>query len=148
MAFCKKLSDVEGKTYRLPTEAEWEYACRAGTTTAFSFGDDETELNKHAWWGHIVGNGNADNHAHEVALKLPNSFNLYDMHGNVLEWCSDWYGQYASNPMTDPPSTNSESSRVLRGGSWSGALRRVRCARRNRSPGGRSSSVGFRVVSE
>jgi len=84
VAFCKKLSAREGKTYRLPTEAEWEYACRGGTNTAFGFGDDAAVLSDYAWWGGILGSGNSGNeqYAHEVAQKLPNALGLYDMHGN------------------------------------------------------------------
>ncbi|MFN5896040.1 MAG: formylglycine-generating enzyme family protein, partial [Planctomyces sp.] len=84
VAFCKMLSAHEGKTYRLPTEAEWEYACRGGTNTAFGFGDDAAVLSDYAWWGGILGSGNSGNeqYAHEVAQKLPNALGLYDMHGN------------------------------------------------------------------
>jgi len=142
---------MEGKVYRLPTEAEWEYACRGGTKTAFYFGNDEAELNKYAWWGGIVGNGNArdEKYAHPVAQKLPNPFGLHDMHGNVYELCSDWYGDYPSTPLSDPRGPSSGSSRVLRGGSWSNAPLSVRCASRvNGTPGYRSSSYGFRVVLE
>ena len=105
--FCEKLSEKEGKDYRLPTEDEWEYACRGGTKTAFSFGDDEAKLSDYAWWGGILGAGNAKDewYAHRVAQKLPNQFGLYDMHGNVWEWCSDSYNE-------------NQGYRVLRGGSW------------------------------
>jgi formylglycine-generating enzyme required for sulfatase activity len=149
--FCKKLSAMEGKVYRLPTEAEWEYACRGGTNTAFSFGNDEAELSKYAWWGALFGNGNAkdEQYAHRVAQKLANPFGLHDMHGNVLEWCSDWYGDYPSTPLTDPRGPGSGSSRVLRGGSWGSVPRSVRCALRlYGTPGGRFSSFGFRLVLE
>jgi formylglycine-generating enzyme required for sulfatase activity len=146
--FCKKLSAMEGKVYRLPTEAEWEYACRGGTKTAFSFGDDKAELGKYAWF-----DGNADaigeDYAHRVAQKLPNPFGLHDMHGNVWEWCSDWKDAYPSTPLTDPRGPSSGSSRVLRGGSWYDVPRFVRCAGRgSNAPGYRSYDVGFRLVLE
>jgi len=146
--FCKKLSAMEGKVYRLPTEAEWEYACRGGTKTAFSFGDDEAELGKYAWF-----DGNAwdidEKYAHRVAQKLANPFGLHDMHGNVWEWCSDWDGDYPSTPLTDPRGPGSGSSRVLRGGSWNNGPYFVRCASRNDyAPEYRFNSVGFRLVLE
>ncbi|MFM7866463.1 MAG: formylglycine-generating enzyme family protein, partial [Planctomycetaceae bacterium] len=152
VAFCEWLSKKEGKPYRLPTEAEWEYACRGGTKTAFSFGNDEAELSKYAWWGGgIVGNGNAkdEQYAHRVAQKLPNPFGLHDMHGNVYEWCSDWYGDYPSTPLTDPRGPGSGSFRVLRGGSWNSVPYRVRCAGRSYgTPESRNSYFGFRLVLE
>ncbi|MFM7164493.1 MAG: formylglycine-generating enzyme family protein, partial [Planctomycetaceae bacterium] len=146
--FCTKLSSMEGKVYRLPTEAEWEYVCRRGTTTAFSFGNDEAELGKYAWF-----DGNAwdidERYAHRVAQKLPNPFGLYDMHGNVREWCSDWYGDYPSTPLTDPRGPGSGSSRVLRGGSWYYVPDFVRCASRlDDTPEYRNGDLGFRVVLE
>jgi len=146
--FCKKLSAMEGKVYRLPTEAEWEYACRGGTKTAFSFGDDEAELGKYAWF-----DGNADaigeDYARRVAQKLPNPYGLHDMHGNVWEWCSDWYADYPSTPLSDPRGPASGSSRVLRGGSWDDGPCGVRCAyRRYHTPENRYDYYGFRVVLE
>jgi formylglycine-generating enzyme required for sulfatase activity len=149
--FCKKLSAMEGKVYRLPTEAEWEYACRGGTKTAFSFGNDEAELSKYAWWGGYFGAGNASNeqYAHRVAQKLPNPYGLLDMHGNVWEWCSDWYADYRSTPLTDPRGPSSGSSRVLRGGSWNFGPYVVRCASRYfDAPDDRNNGCGFRLVLE
>jgi len=146
--FCGRLSQKESKTYRLPTEAEWEYACRAGTTTRFHFGDDESRLGEYAWF-----DGNAyykdEKYAHRVAQKLPNPFGLYDMHGNVWEWCSDLYGKYPSTPLRDPRGPSSGSSRVLRGGSWRLVPNDVRCASRyDYTPVVRVSYGGFRAVLE
>ena len=124
--FCQKLTATEhnndklpaGESYRLPTEAEWEYACRAGTTTVFSFGDDESKLGDYAWF-----HGNAKNageeYAHKVGMKKPNPWGLYDMHGNVFEWCSDWHGEALSGGV-DPVGPNRGSDRVGRGGGWWG----------------------------
>jgi formylglycine-generating enzyme required for sulfatase activity len=101
----------------LPSEAEWEYACRAGTTTAvyYNVGDRHRELDAIAWW-----NWNAGDKTHPVKQKLPNAFGLYDMIGNVWEWCFDWYGDYPSGDVTDPKGPNSEEGylRVYRGGGW------------------------------
>ena len=131
--FCDKLTDLERKAgklkaneeYRLPTEAEWEYACRAGTTTAFSFGD-ESKINAYAWWGGIdlgatdlAGPGSAarEQYAHKFGMKKPNPWGLYDMHGNVVEWCSDWYGEKLPGG-TDPVGPGGGDARVCRGGCW------------------------------
>jgi len=111
--FCRKLSEKTGKTLRLPTEAEWEYACRAGTKTRFSFGDSASALGDYAWYG-----SNSGNKTHPVGQKKPNAWGLYDMHGNVWEWCADWYGSYPSGSLTDPQGPGSGSLRVVRGGSW------------------------------
>jgi formylglycine-generating enzyme required for sulfatase activity len=144
VAFCGKLSQKEGKHYRLPTEAEWEYACRAGTKTAFSFGDDEGKLGDYAWYF-----GNSGTTTHEVGTRKPNPWGLYDMHGNVWQWCSDFYGAYQGDE-TDPkgPKQGSDTtSRVLRGGSWDIDPWVCRSGFRIwNAPGYRDLNFGFRLV--
>ena len=93
VAYCKKLSEKEGKIYRLPTEAEWEYACRAETKTTWSFGNDEKELINYAWYKENAYDIREE-YAHLVGVKKPNAFGLYDMHGNAWEWCHDSHGSY------------------------------------------------------
>jgi sulfatase modifying factor 1 len=150
IAYCKKLSEKEGKTYRLPTEAEWEYACRAGTETRWSFGDDEKEFGDYAWYDkntYDVG----DKYPHQVGLKKPNAFGLYDMHGNVWEWCHDYYGRdyYKQSPEQDPTGPTSGSFRVLRGGAWYFFTRGTRSANRDRLDADvRYDNVGSRLVRE
>ncbi|TWU02752.1 SUMF1/EgtB/PvdO family nonheme iron enzyme [Stieleria varia] len=147
--FCKKLSAREGKTYRLPTEAEWEYACRAGTTTTFSFGDVVVSLNEFAWWGGLVGDGNSttEKYAHEVGLKRASAFGLYDMHGNAWEWCSDWQADYPVGSIVDPQGPSTGSYRAVRGGSWIYNASYCRSASRFHSaPDYREGFLGFRVV--
>jgi formylglycine-generating enzyme required for sulfatase activity len=119
--FCKRLSDLPeernaGRQYRLPTEAEWEYACRAGSVSPYGFGQSVTLLSDYGWWS-----ANSQERTHAVGLKDPNKWGLYDMHGNVWEWCSDWYAEYPQGAVTDP-------------------------ARSKVDPSSRSNNFGFRVV--
>lgn len=150
--FCKKLSAWARREYRLPTEAEWEYACRAGTSTLYSFGDDHTLLNDHAWWGalSLTGGSIQDGpHAREVAKKNPNPYGFYDMHGNIFEWCNDWYDEnaYKEAPDDDPKGPEKGQFRVYRGGAWDCTDLECRSADRHRSdPSHRAPNIGFRVV--
>ena len=104
---------TQGGRFALPTEAQWEYACRAGSNTRYSFGDDEVALGNYAWY-----NANAGGQPHRVGEKKPNTWGLYDMHGNVWQWCADWYdpGYYAKSPLDDPRGPATGSDRVIRGG--------------------------------
>ena len=155
-AFCEKLTEIErqagrlptGWKYTLPTEAQWEYACRAGTQTAYSFGDDESQLGEYAWWGGRVGNGNArtEQYAHEVGTKKPNPWGLSDMHGNLYEWCRDGYADKLLEG-SDPVNTSAVDRRVLRGSAWSNKATFTRSAFRSRNrPDFRVGDYGFRVV--
>ena len=142
VAFCNRLSQMDKRRYRLPTEAEWEYACRAGTTTAYYTGDTETALGEAGWY-----HGNSGNTSHPVGQKQPNAWGLYDMLGNVFQWCGDWYGDYPDSDATDPTGADSGENRVIRGGSWSDDPATCRCAdRSDYSPDRRYYSFGFRVV--
>ncbi len=161
MEFCKWLSREKGKTYRLPTEAEWEYACRAGTATEYSHGDDPEGVAK-------IGNvadaefksqfpeleaviQASDGHAYTspAGSFLPNAFGLYDMHGNVWEWCADWYDpeHYTRSPSIDPEGPATGEERVYRGGGWFNCTRGCRAASRSASqPENRNLTLGFRVA--
>ena len=160
VAFCNRLSeradlvpcyDIDNKKvtwnreadgYRLPTEAEWEYACRAGTTTRWFWGDEEAGIDEYAWYG-----GNAGDQVRPVAQKEPNPWGLYDMAGNVWEWCWDWFGEYPEDPQTDPDGPPTGVSRVLRGGAFHDVPGGLRAAYRGRvEPEFRRRYGGFRVV--
>jgi formylglycine-generating enzyme required for sulfatase activity len=146
--FCKRLSDLPeekaaSRVYRLPTEAEWEYACRAGSKTAYSFGEGSKSLGDYAWF-----DGNSNTQTHPVGEKKANAWGLYDMHGNVWEWCSDWYGEYPKGAVSDPVGPREGSYRVDRGGGWSYGAAYCRSADRDRFlPSGRGNYYnGFRVA--
>jgi formylglycine-generating enzyme required for sulfatase activity len=145
--FCRKLSELSseqasGRPYRLSTEAEWEYACRAGSTSKYSFGDSEEELGNYAWYDR-----NAGNKTHPVGEKQANAWGLYDMHGNVKEWCQDWDGPYEAGPASDPLGPGSASRYVFRGGCWYRNGWFCRSADRDwGDPGRRDRDYGIRVV--
>ena len=148
--FCEKLSAMPKeraarRLYRLPTEAEWEYGCRVGSTTKWFFGDEEAGLGDHAWFS-----GNAGWMTHAVGEKRPNAWGLYDMYGNVWEWCMDWYGGdfYRQSRPVDPVGPPGGSYRVYRGGSWYYTARYCRSAGRYCEPGFRYYFLGLRVVCE
>jgi formylglycine-generating enzyme required for sulfatase activity len=142
-AYCEWLSEEIGAHYyRLLTEAEWEYACRAGSTTRYCFGDDERRLSEYAWYS-----SNAQGQTQPVGEKLSNAWQLCDMHGNVWEWVRDWYARYPENPQSNPSGPESGSGRVLRGGSWNYDPAGCRSAARgNAPPGGRGGGLGFRLA--
>ena len=152
LEFCKALSRLEGRTYRLPTEAEWEYACRAGTTTPFHYGwSIDTDLaNYRGDVGYGGGAAGIDRRRPGTVAQSPaNAWGLHDMHGKVFEWCSDWYGPYPTGAVPDPMGPQTGTQRVFRGGAWYTLPQLTRAAFRGMSaPGYKSLMVGFRVVAE
>ena len=161
--FCE-LQDVAwdlGKSgYRLPTEAEWEYACRAGSTTDYSWGKDydpypstgadSTEVNSHAWWyanSFTFGSEDDAFGTHPVGTSSPNGYGLYDMAGNVFEWCNDWYGEYQEAAQTDPTGPETGDFHCLRGGSWGNDVFQLRSSNRTFvAPDYEYYFIGFRVA--
>ncbi|MCX6868164.1 MAG: formylglycine-generating enzyme family protein [Verrucomicrobia bacterium] len=147
--FCEALSKKTGKRVALPTEAQWEYACRAGTTTAFCCGDDPSILGEYAWFQDNTRK-TGEEYAHPVGRKKPNAWGLYDMHGNVWEWCRDWNDKeyYAKAGNVDPENTTETQFRAVRGGSWHNDPSRCRAAARNSwtGPNYVHYNYGFRVM--
>jgi len=144
VAFCKWLSDKERKGYRLPTEAEWEYACRAGTTTLWNFGNDKSCAGEYAWY-----KDNSGASMHPVGQRKSNAWGLHDMHGNVWEWCFDWSDDdyYELSPSHDPTGAAFGEGRIVRGGHYFMPLIGIRSAvRTGNAPGERDTSIGFRVA--
>ena len=154
-AFVQRLNTVAGDSlYRPPTEGEWEYACRAGTTTRWSFGDEESQLKDYAWYQDSATDI-GENHPHKGGSKLPNPWGLFDMHGNVWEWCRDWHGSYSSDPEVDPLGPSEPLApevskfRVLRGGRYDSSAEDTRSAARYRHqppPDYRGHPHGFRLL--
>ena len=154
--FVETLNGMGLGAFRLPTEAEWEYACRAGADTRFSFGDalecsDSTSycglMDEYMWWRGNNTYGDNVYGSKEVGLKLPNPWGLYDMHGNLWEWCSDWHGSYSSRSQVDPRGPRGGSYRVMRGGNWFTYAQDCRSALRGYAlPDTRASAFGFRLL--
>ena len=164
-SFIKWLNKKEGGShYRLPTEAEWEYSARAGTTTLYSWGNSKSQAGTYAWYDKNAYDVGAK-YAHSVGRKKPNPWGLYDMHGNVWEWVQDWYDEnyYRNSSASDPKGPSSGRRRVARGGGWADIARYLRSARRGGSwygsasslrsaycyygsPGDRDGGIGFRLL--
>jgi len=151
--YCEKLSKKLGKSVKLPTEAQWEYACRAGSDAEFCYGDDPEKVGEYGWYGkNMVDNQKAKTYAREGGLLKPNAWGLYDMHGNVWEWCRDWHSNdfYGSGNDVDPECTEETKHRTARGGSWYNGAVNLRSAARNSwtGPNYRHYNYGFRVIVE
>jgi len=153
--FITALNADSGESFRLPTESEWEYACRAGTTTEFSFGDDPGDFDSnykplvdYAWWSENSDTEVSGQHiSHDVGLLLPNGWGIYDMHGNNREWVQDLYGEYPAGPVTDPQGPDDGDTRVNRGGAAWHLEQFLRSARRtNNGPKETADDRGFRLV--
>lgn len=146
LRFIGRLNELSPHRFRLPTEAEWEYACRAGSMTAYGFGDDDSALGAHGWYA-----GNSHDRTHPVGEKEPNAWGFFDMHGNVAEWCADCYGTYGPGRVVDPIGPEDGELYLLRGGDWSSDAAECRCARRTVAMKGYrdyASRVGLRLVKE
>ncbi len=148
--FIEKLNQITGKNFRLPTEAEWEYAARGGNKSkGYKYSGSNT-IGKVAWYevnAYNVGSSNSNYGRHPVSIKLPNELGIYDMTGNVWEWCGDWYGDYISSSQTNPTGPTSGSYRVLRGGGWNESAQFCRVSvRRSDTPGARYYNLGLRLV--
>ncbi len=144
--YVKRLTELTGETYRLPTEAEWEIACRAGTTAEYHWGMDHLKKEEYAWTS-----TNSSRQTHIVGRKKPNPLGIYDMYGNVAEWCSDWYHRdyYQISPTYNPKGPKKGGSKVIRGGSFVSGGGLTTCATRgNGNLSARVNRVGFRVVKE
>jgi formylglycine-generating enzyme required for sulfatase activity len=141
--FCYKLSQLvgDGRQFFLPTEAQWEYAARGGSKSNGYIYSGSNTVDDVAWYG-----DNSSSQAHTVGTKQANELGIYDMSGNVWEWCSDWYGGYSSSAQTNPTGASSGSRRVFRGGSWSLDATGSRVAARNAVPPGNRSGIGFRLA--
>jgi formylglycine-generating enzyme required for sulfatase activity len=150
--YCQTLSKKTGRKISLPTEAQWEYACRAGSTKSYCYGsDDQATLTEYAWiWDNTRAGKPPEPYAHPVGLKKPNAWGLYDMHGNLWEFCSDWFDKdfYARSPKVDPENTTETTLRGVRGGSWHNNSRLARATSRSMWTGANyvHYNYGFRVV--
>ena len=148
--FIARLNALTGKNFRLPTEAEWEFAAQGGNMGSDTFYAGSDDINPVAWYysnSYVLGSDNPDYGTHAVATKEANELGLFDMTGNVFEWCSDWYGAYNNEPQTDPAGPEVGTERVIRGGSWISIRRDSRnTSRDSEAPENRSFNVGLRLA--